>query len=153
LELLLLNSNGWLQVYRHALKLTSASRQGVSTGEVVNLFSNDALKVEQFMRFVSYIIVAPIQIAVCMWLIYLQVGDAMFVGVAFMMFIIPIQAVLMGNLFKMQKRFIGLTDKRVNIMNEILTGIRVVKFYSWEEGYKASAQRTPSSLTRSLISV
>ena len=32
-------------VYKHSLKLTSAARQGVSSGEVVNLFSNDALKV------------------------------------------------------------------------------------------------------------
>jgi len=32
-------------IYRHSLNLTSAARQGVSTGEVVNLFSNDALKV------------------------------------------------------------------------------------------------------------
>lgn len=32
-------------IYRHSLRLTSAARQGVSTGEVVNLFSNDALKV------------------------------------------------------------------------------------------------------------
>ena len=34
-------------VYKHSLKLTSAARQGVSSGEVVNLFSNDALKVRR----------------------------------------------------------------------------------------------------------
>jgi ATP-binding cassette, subfamily C (CFTR/MRP), member 4 len=49
-------------IYRHALRLTSAARQGVSTGEVVNLFSNDALKVELFMKFMAFMVVAPVQV-------------------------------------------------------------------------------------------
>lgn len=123
-------------VYRHALKLTSAAKQGVSTGEVVNLFSNDALKVELFMKFLGFIFIAPIQIGLCLWLIYSEVGEAMFVGLGFMIFLIPIQGVVFGTLFAMQKKFVKLTDKRVGIMNEILSGIRVVKYYGWEEAFK-----------------
>ena len=67
-------------VYKHALRLTSAARQGVTTGEVVNLFSNDALKVEMFMKFMAFIFIAPIQIAVCLYLIYVQVSHAMWIG-------------------------------------------------------------------------
>lgn len=100
----------------------------------MNLFSNDALKVEVFMRFVAFIFIAPIQIAMCLWLIYTQVGNAMFVGLGFMIFLLPSQGVVFGTIFKLQKKFVQLTDKRVNMMNEILSGIRIVKYYGWEEG-------------------
>lgn len=29
-----------------------------------------------------------------------------------------------------------LTDKRINIMNEVITGIRVIKMYAWEYAFK-----------------
>ena len=124
-------------IYRHSLELTSAARQGVSSGEVVNLFSNDAMRVEMLMRFMSMIFVAPAQIVLCLYLIYTQVGEAMFVGLGFMIFLIPIQAFVFINLFVYQKKFLGLTDKRVKIMNELLEGIRILKYYSWEAAFEA----------------
>ena len=124
-------------IYRHSLKLTAAARQGVSSGEVVNLFSNDAMRVEMLMKFMAMIFIAPIQVIVCLYLIYTQVGDAMFVGLAFMIFLIPIQGFVFGTLFMNQKKFLKLTDKRVNIMNEVLMGVRVLKYYSWEGAFEA----------------
>lgn len=124
-------------IYRHSLELTAAARQGVSSGQVVNFFSNDAMRVEMLMRFMSMIFVAPAQIVLCLYLIYTQVGEAMFVGLGFMIFLIPIQAFVFINLFVYQKKFLALTDKRVKIMNELLEGIRILKYYSWEAAFEA----------------
>jgi ABC-type multidrug transport system fused ATPase/permease subunit len=99
-------------IYRHALNLTSAARQGVTTGEIVNLFSNDALKVEMFMKFMSYLVVAPLQVALCLYLIYTQVGNAMFVGIGFMMFLVPLQGLVFGTMFKYQKIFLKKVDRK-----------------------------------------
>jgi hypothetical protein len=35
----------------------------------------------------------------------------------------------------LQRKFIVLTDKRVGLMNEVLSGIRIVKFYAWEAAF------------------
>ena len=123
-------------VYVHSLRLTSAARQGVATGEIVNLFSNDALKVELFMKFMAFIVVAPAQVSLCLYLIYTQVGNAMFVGLGFMFFLIPIQGMVFGTLFKNQKVFMRLVDRRVSAINEVLCGIRIVKYYGWERAFK-----------------
>lgn len=40
-----------------------------------------------------------------------------------------------------------LTDKRVRIMNEIITGIRVIKMYAWENAFK----RVVTNLRRSAL--
>ena len=52
-----------------------------------------------FMKFMGFIFVAPIQIGLCLFLIYGQVGDAMWVGLGFMFFLIPIQGVVFGVIF------------------------------------------------------
>ena len=30
----------------------------------------------------------------------------------------------------------ALTDKRIHIMNEVISGIRVIKMYAWEAAFK-----------------
>jgi ABC-type multidrug transport system fused ATPase/permease subunit len=91
------------------------------------------------MKFLAFMAVAPLQIGVCLYLIYTQVGNAMFVGLGFMIFLIPIQGFVFANLFVLQRKFITLTDKRVGLMNELLSGIRIVKFYAWEQAFSKLA--------------
>ena len=38
-----------------------------------------------------------------------------------------------------------MTDKRIKVMNEVITGIRVIKMYAWEYAFK----RVVSQLRRS----
>jgi hypothetical protein len=47
----------------------------------------------------------------------------------------PAQAVIMKNLFKIRKKAMIWTDKRVKLLQEILGGIRIVKFMSWEQPF------------------
>ncbi|RUS69048.1 hypothetical protein EGW08_023191, partial [Elysia chlorotica] len=49
--------------------------------------------------------------------------------------LIPSQLVL-GKLFsKFRKKTAALTDKRVKVMNEIISGIRIIKLYCWEKPF------------------
>ena len=56
-------------IYQKALRLTPSARQGSSTGQIINLFSTDAVALERFMRFVGPSIVAPCTVAACLYLI------------------------------------------------------------------------------------
>jgi ABC-type multidrug transport system fused ATPase/permease subunit len=68
------------KIYRKAMVLSPAARQKSSTGQIINMFSNDTKQIESFLFFLNNIIVAPAQIIVALVLIYLQVGIATFVG-------------------------------------------------------------------------
>jgi ABC-type multidrug transport system fused ATPase/permease subunit len=68
------------KIYRKAMLLSPAARQKSSTGQIINMFSNDTKQIESFLFFLNNIIVAPAQIIVALALIYLQVGIATFVG-------------------------------------------------------------------------
>jgi ABC-type multidrug transport system fused ATPase/permease subunit len=124
-------------IYRKSLKLSPASRQKQSTGMIVNMFSNDTAQLQRFMYFLNNCALAPAQIIVSLALIYLQVNVATFVGLAFMFFLIPANGFIFGLMTSIRKKKVFVTDARVKLMNEILSGIRVIKYYAWESAFEA----------------
>ena len=96
------------------------------------MMSNDMTQLQRFIQFGGMTLVAPIQIVVALVLIYCQVGDATWVGVAFMVALAPVNVVVFSVVGKMRRKVLKYSDLRVKMMNEILAGIRIIKFYAWE---------------------
>jgi ABC transporter transmembrane region len=61
-------------LYRKALRVSASGRAKTSTGQVVNMMSNDTAQLQRFLQFVGMTIVAPIQIIIALVLIYQQVS-------------------------------------------------------------------------------
>ena len=120
-------------VFHKAMALSSVGKSSTSTGQIVNMMSNDGDQIYRFMSFFAQVWVSPVQILVCMVLIYFQVEYAMFVGLAFMLLLVPINNKLFGTISFLRRSLLRYTDERVKLMNEILSGIKVIKFYGWEK--------------------
>ena len=62
-------------------------------------------------------------------------GLSTLAGLAVLLLFIPFQA-LMGKLFQIVRtKTAPLTDARIRIMNEIITGMKVIKMYAWEKPF------------------
>eukprot|EP00542_Grammatophora_oceanica_P015908 CAMPEP_0194036992 /NCGR_PEP_ID=MMETSP0009_2-20130614/9365_1 /TAXON_ID=210454 /ORGANISM="Grammatophora oceanica, Strain CCMP 410" /LENGTH=1435 /DNA_ID=CAMNT_0038678979 /DNA_START=134 /DNA_END=4441 /DNA_ORIENTATION=+ len=122
-------------LYRKSLRVSSAGRAKTSTGQIVNMMSNDTTQLQRFLQFGGMTFVAPLQIIISLYLIYRQVGNATWVGVGFMIFLMPINVVVFGVVSKMRRKVLKYSDLRVKMMNEILSGIRIIKFYAWERPF------------------
>lgn len=122
-------------LYRKALTVSAAGRAKTSTGQVVNMMSNDTMQLQRFLQFIGMTMIAPLQIVIALVLIYQQVGNAMWVGVAYMVFLMPINMWVFSVVGKMRRKVLKHSDSRVKMMNEILTGIRIIKFYAWERPF------------------
>jgi ABC-type multidrug transport system fused ATPase/permease subunit len=123
-------------IFRKALKLSPDSRQQQSSGKIINLFANDTRQIQSFLYIFNNVLVAPFQIAITVYLIYLQVGVSTFVGLGYMILISPLNAIIFGKLNSIRKLKVEQSDIRVKLMSEILNGIRVIKYYAWEEPFK-----------------
>jgi ATP-binding cassette, subfamily C (CFTR/MRP), member 1 len=123
-------------IYRKSLKISVGSRKVSSTGKIVNMFSADTQQLERLMTVFALIFIAPLQITVALYLIYQQVGVATFVGLGVMVLFAPISAVIFGMLSMLRRRASVVTDSRVKLMSEILSGIRLVKYFAWEVPFK-----------------
>jgi ATP-binding cassette subfamily C (CFTR/MRP) protein 1 len=122
-------------LYRKALTVSAAGRAMTSTGQVVNMMSNDTMQLQRFLQFIGMTAISPIQIVIALALIYKQVGNATWVGVAYMVFLMPVNVWVFSVVGKMRRKVLKHSDSRVKMMNEILTGIRIIKFYAWEKPF------------------
>jgi ABC-type multidrug transport system fused ATPase/permease subunit len=123
------------KIYRKALSLSPAARQRSSTGQIINMFSTDTKQLQMFLNFMNNVALAPFQIIVALALIYEQVGVATFVGLGFMFFMVPLNGLIFQKMTGIRKTKVKETDRRVKLMNEILSGIRVIKYYAWENAF------------------
>ena len=86
-------------------------------------------------KVISCFSAAPIQMILCGVLMYLEIGAAMFAGVAVIIVAIPLNAGVSGFLRTYQIDQMKQKDGRVKLMNEILGGIKVLKLYAWEKSF------------------
>ena len=123
-------------VYNKALRLSSAERNGTTSGEMINLMQVDASKVEMFLPQFHVLWDGMLQIIGYMTILYTLIGWPCFAGLGVMILAGPGQIMIMKRLFGMNRGMVKYTDERVNITNEAIQGIRCVKMYSWEESFQ-----------------
>ena len=102
----------------------------------INLVSNDAQVIEMsaYYSFVFSFVALDILIALAL-LWYLVAWQAL-IGVCIFVFISVYVSLAAHKAGKVRKKVAEQTDKRLTLMKEIVTGIRVVKMYAWEWNFR-----------------
>ncbi|XP_014681338.1 PREDICTED: multidrug resistance-associated protein 1-like isoform X2 [Priapulus caudatus] len=119
-------------VYKKALTMSSASRRISTVGETVNLMSVDAQRLMDLASYLVYLWSAPFIIVLCMYFLWQELGPSVLAGVAVLILLLPLNAVIAHLTNKLQVSQMTFKDLRINVMNEILNGIKVLKLYAWE---------------------
>jgi len=127
-------------VYRKAIRMSSSSRKDSTVGEIVNLMAVDAQRFMDLTTYLNMIWSAPLQIALAIYFLYDILGVAVFAGLAVMILLIPVNGVLANATKKLQIKQMKNKDRRVKMMNEILSGIKVLKLYAWEPSFQANVE-------------
>ena len=78
---------------------------------------------------------APIQLVICLALLIDILGASALAGFAIFLIAMPIQAVNMKSMFKMRQSSMQWTDKRAKLLQELLGGMKILKFFAWEGPY------------------
>ncbi|KAF9510628.1 hypothetical protein BS47DRAFT_1395829 [Hydnum rufescens UP504] len=74
----------------------------------------------------------PIQMVVCLILLLLNLGVSALAGFALFIVITPALAKAMGQFMRLREKSMVWTDKRAKLLQELLGGMRVIKFFAWE---------------------
>ncbi|KAJ8954550.1 hypothetical protein NQ318_000784 [Aromia moschata] len=122
-------------VYRKALKLSKSALAETTIGQMVNLLSNDVARFENIIIHVNYLWLAPIETLIFMGVLYNYVGYTGLVGTLFLILFTPIQLYMGKKTSSYRLRTALRTDERVRLMSEIITGIQVIKMYTWEKPF------------------
>ncbi|KAF4522899.1 hypothetical protein B566_EDAN012057 [Ephemera danica] len=118
-----------------ALKLSHSAMGLTTAGQVVNLLSNDVNRFDVVPIFMHYLWVGPIETVICSYLMWSEMGMSALFGIAMLLLTIPLQGYLGKKTSSIRMKTAVRTDERVRLMNEIISGIQVIKMYTWEKPF------------------
>ncbi|KAH3732468.1 multidrug resistance-associated protein 3 [Pelomyxa schiedti] len=112
-----------------------------SPGQVVNLQAIDAEKVQQLCTVAHTLWSTPVIIVLGITLMVKFIGWApSLCGIAIMVISVPVHAVLISRLNKIQKDTMTFKDQRSKILSEAFRGIQTLKLFAWESHIEEKVQ-------------
>ncbi|KAK3844230.1 MAG: hypothetical protein J3R72DRAFT_482430 [Linnemannia gamsii] len=103
---------------------------------IANLIAVDVKKLEIPFSYVFYLYGFPIQFILAGVQLYWLLGYASLVGIVCMFVTYPIPAKLYSMILKLFKDIMNTKDERMDALNEMLSAIRIVKFFGWESKFE-----------------
>ncbi|KAM9409966.1 LOW QUALITY PROTEIN: ATP-binding cassette sub-family C member 12 [Pholidichthys leucotaenia] len=109
---------------------------GISMGEMINVLTNDGHRVFEAVLFGSFVLSTPVLFIACIVYACIVLGYSALTGVCTYIIFVPIQFFLAKLINKFRYKAIQLTDGRVRTVNEILSSIKLIKMYAWEDSFE-----------------
>ena len=120
-------------VFRNAIKLSSTSKLSQSSGNIVTLMSVDPMLVFGGTVPQHWIWLGPVLVVLSMSLLTTELGPISVVPVGMMIIMASVQIKLFNMISITRRALLKKTDKRISVITEILSGIRIIKSYAWEK--------------------
>ncbi|KAF9964122.1 Multidrug resistance-associated protein 1 [Mortierella alpina] len=122
-------------IYRKALVL---SRIRGGAGEIINIISTDVARIVDAVTNFHFLWSALVESLLILALAFPTVGWASaLTAVALVVTVLPVQVYLGRMTSNIQIEQTIITTQRVHLMSEILTAIKLIKFYAWEAPFQA----------------
>ncbi|KAG5478617.1 hypothetical protein LSCM1_06020 [Leishmania martiniquensis] len=110
----------------------SLRRPDMSVGRIMNMVGNDVDNISSLNWYLMYFWSAPLQLTLCFLLLLRLVGWCALPGMAFLFLTLPLQGAISKYVQEVSERMASVVDLRIKRTNELLSGIRIVKFMGWE---------------------
>ncbi|KAF8955330.1 multidrug resistance-associated ABC transporter [Flammula alnicola] len=107
-----------------------------SKAQIMTLMTTDVDRVSDFAWHVFSLVDAPIEIAIGTIFLYNLLGVSCFFGLAVTCLFLPMNHYAGKVVVGAQENLMKARDERVALMNEILGGIRMLKFMGWERSFE-----------------
>ena len=123
-------------VYKKALLLSSAERQRRTVGEILNFMTVDSQRIQDLTTYLHAIWYSVLQIGLSIYFLWQQLGPSCLGGVAIIFIMVPLNKVIAAWMGMLQKKLMKSRDLRVDINNEVLGNMKVIKLQAWEGSFQ-----------------
>ncbi|KAL1733355.1 hypothetical protein EV714DRAFT_246810 [Schizophyllum commune] len=103
-------------------------KAGADTGKIVNLMAVDANR----PLLTAVLPPAPFEIAIASVFLYQLLGWSAFAGFVVIPFFWPLNSMIARRSIEIQKGVMAARDKRMGVLNELISAIKFIKFFAWE---------------------
>ncbi len=121
------------RIFLHALRLKKEAREATPVGDLVNHMSSDTESVAEFGGAVADMLYCVITIIGAISLLFYYLGSTAWVAVVLMGVLAPLTKKVSRDFTRFDEDLMKWRDRRVTLMSQILSAIRLVKHFGWEK--------------------
>ncbi|XP_028095107.1 putative ABC transporter C family member 15 isoform X2 [Camellia sinensis] len=122
-------------IYKKGLLLSSQSRHGHSSGEIINYMSVDIQRISDFMWYLNTIWQLPIQISLAIFIIHSNLGLGSLVALAATLVVMACNIPITRVQKTYQSKIMEAKDGRMKATSEVLRNIKILKLQAWDNQY------------------
>uniref|UniRef100_A0A673KPM6 ATP-binding cassette sub-family C member 5 n=1 Tax=Sinocyclocheilus rhinocerous TaxID=307959 RepID=A0A673KPM6_9TELE len=112
------------------------SLTSISIGETINVLTSDGYRMFEAIMFGTFLLCVPFLLIICIIYACVILGYTALIGILVYLIFLPIQFLIARLIGVFRRRTVSVTDRRVRTMNEVLTCIKLIKMYAWEESFE-----------------
>ena len=137
-------------IYKKMTKLSYYTINKVNVGKIMNVVANDLNILDNGIFFMYFLTITPFVLAASIPILWSLVGPSCLAGIAFMFLVRFPQWELARRGAKYLAEKNTITDQRIKLTNEMITGIRLLKMYGWDTQYIDKIAQTRDKEVKSL---
>ncbi|XP_065203949.1 multidrug resistance-associated protein 1-like [Planococcus citri] len=123
-------------IYKKALRISNGARRNFTSGEILNLISVDASRFVDLLSYSYLLISTPFQIVLSIYFLWQILGPSVLSGFVIMVISIFVNSFIASQTKALQFEQMQKKDDRIKLMNQILSGMKVLKLYAWEPSFE-----------------
>ncbi|XP_059927317.1 ATP-binding cassette sub-family C member 11 isoform X2 [Gadus macrocephalus] len=117
-------------------KIIALRGEMVSLGEMINVITADSVVLPELYTAISIFCATPIVILIATIYSCCLLGATALIGQLVFLLLIGFQFILLFVIQWSKEKSVGWTDARVNTTSEVLSAIKLIKMYAWEESFE-----------------
>ncbi|KAJ7725290.1 hypothetical protein DFH07DRAFT_970902 [Mycena maculata] len=106
---------------------------GADPGKITNLMSNDAEDISFIVATLQFLYGAPFEIGIGSVFLYQLLGWSAFAGFGVFIVCWPLNSYITSQRFVISKERSKAKDKRMAVLDELISSVKFIKFFAWEE--------------------
>jgi ABC-type multidrug transport system fused ATPase/permease subunit len=122
-----------LKVYNHALRLTRSAQMTTQTGDIVNHLASDSEGVAEASFFIPEFLHSTTSFIFSAILLWNFLGTASLFALGTLLLMSPIARLTARRFEHTDSELWKHRDSRITLMSQILSGIRIIKYFVWEK--------------------
>ncbi|KAJ0106908.1 hypothetical protein J7T55_014984 [Diaporthe amygdali] len=116
-------------------KVSAVAETGWSNGRVIGLMAIDSARIDAAAGLIHTVWTAPLITIIAVALLIVNLSYSALAGLAILIVAMVFLAKTVGNLYVRRKMINQITDKRVGLTQEVLSAVRLVKYFGWETSF------------------
>ncbi|KAI4312632.1 hypothetical protein MLD38_037434 [Melastoma candidum] len=122
-------------IYQKGLHLSSQTRQGRSSGEIINYMSVDIQRITDLMWYLNIVWMLPIQITLAIYVLHMNLGPGSLAALGATLVVMLCNIPLTRIQKQYQSKIMEAKDDRMRTTSEVLRNMKTIKLQAWDDQF------------------